>query len=240
MCLAGFGDNSNMYTPLLSSKLSGVVNIVPADLPGFGTSALKDRPTTLENLADVVARDALASGATIILAHSLSSIIASLAAAKCNNQIRMIVSLEGNLTRDDAYFSATAASYKSARAFRQEFLARLSRLADTHPMYGRYRKSVSLADENALWELGCDTYRFGLKHIPGEVLIRSAKVSYLFSKGNLSTSSLLWLAEQDIPRIELPGATHWVSLFQPHLLADAIIGVLSFSENQNRSIGPER
>lgn len=232
VCLAGFGDNSSIFEPLQSTTLSDVVKIVPVDLPGFGKPASENRQTTLESLAEFVVNEVTSHDSSILLAHSLSSIIASLAAPKSDGQIRTIISLEGNLTQQDAYFSAEAAKHLSADSFHRDFMFRLSELGNSHPMYRSYQKRVSTADKNALWELGCDAHKFGTSHIPGNVLIEAANVQYLYSRNNLSESSILWLEQHDIPRIELPGATHWISLFQPQLLADAVLQAIDSSEGR--------
>ncbi len=227
ICLAGFGDNSSMFDPILSTELAEIVQLVPLDLPGFGAPPIEGKPATLRNLGEFVAEKAEKISASIVLAHSLSSIVASLAAVSGKNTVRKIISLEGNLTRGDAYFSATAAQYDTADEFRQSFLARLARLEKIHPMYKRYREKVASADENALWELGCDAHRFGLKHVPGEILIQSAEVTYLYAPKNLSDASRAWLKKNDVRQIQLPGATHWVSLFQPRLLAHSVVSALA-------------
>jgi len=36
LCLAGFGDDSTMFDPLLSTDLAATCRIVTVDLPGFG------------------------------------------------------------------------------------------------------------------------------------------------------------------------------------------------------------
>ncbi len=219
LCIAGFGDNSTMFAPILDTALSTKIDTIPFDLPGFGAPAIEHKSTTLDAVAEIVDDRARDCGASVILAHSVSSIIASLAAQRGGSPIETILSLEGNLTAEDAYFSGTAARYDSPLAFREAFLDRLSAMAADKPEIARYRAVVETADPPALWTLGRDANRFSADHVPGEALAQSANAVYLFNPDNLPEMSLRWLKESNLPRIELTNATHWASVDQPELLA---------------------
>ena len=95
--IAGFGDDSSMYAGLNETELTDVYDLVPIDLPGFGAPAL-DEETTLKSLAEFVDAKAKEVGAEIIVAHSVASITASLAASEPDSPITTILSLEGNIT----------------------------------------------------------------------------------------------------------------------------------------------
>ena len=115
--IAGFGDNASMFTGLRGTALEDAYRLLPLDLPGFGAPALRTQ-TTLQSLADFVAGKAKETGAEIIVAHSVASIIASLAAREPDCPITTILSLEGNITAEDAYFSGSAADYDDPNSFR--------------------------------------------------------------------------------------------------------------------------
>lgn len=221
LLIAGFGDDSSMFAGLQDTDLADGYNLLPTDLPGFGAPP-SNAETTLSSSATFVAEKARSTGAEIIVAHSVASIIASLAAKKPGSTISTIVSLEGNITADDAYFSGTAADYDDALIFRSEFLARLDEMAVLEPIIARYRDHVSKADPIALWQLGCDARNFSNEYVPGEILADSAKVAYLYNPDNYPESTLQWLASSPMKRIELTGATHWKSVDQPALLAEKI------------------
>ncbi len=228
ICLAGFGDDGSMYHPLLTTELASQVNIILFDLPGFGKPPATGE-TTLERLADAVDAEVRKTGAEVVLAHSVASIIASLAAGKNGSPIRTIMSLEGNLTAEDAYFSGTAADYDVPASFRTAFLSRLKTMAKDDPIVARYLAVVTEADPNALWQLGCDARRFSQQHIPGEVLMASSHAVYLYNPANLAESSLDWLNRHDIARIQLNGASHWPTIDQPQQLADALLKAINES-----------
>lgn len=223
--IAGFGDNASMFESLSNTHLAQTYRLWPVNLPGFGAPALTSQ-TTLEALAHIVADRALEAGAEIIVAHSVASIIASLAAQRSGCPLNTIISLEGNITAEDAYFSGTAADYDDPTAFRTALLARLDQMAADAPIIARYRETVSKANPLALWQLGKDAQRFSLRQVPGDVLKSSGDVVYLYNPENCPESTLRWLEENPMERIVLENATHWKSVDQPDQFADRIAEAL--------------
>jgi pimeloyl-ACP methyl ester carboxylesterase len=223
--IAGFGDNSSMFSGLSRTHLADTYRLIPLDLPGFGAPPL-DVDTTLDTLAQFVSKEAKEADAEIIVAHSVASIIASIAAKQPECPITTIISLEGNITAADAYFSGTAADYNSPDVFRAAFLARLDEMAATAPIIVRYREAASQADPQALWQLGTDARRFSTNHVPGEILADAAEVTYLYNPANCPEATVLWLDENPMDRVVLDNASHWASVDQPEMLADMIAETL--------------
>ncbi|WP_305986336.1 alpha/beta fold hydrolase [Roseibium sp. MMSF_3544] len=223
--IAGFGDNASMFEGMAGTHLADRYRLVPVNLPGFGAPPLTET-TTLEALAQTVADEAVRNRAEIIVAHSVASIIASLAARRPDCPLTRIISLEGNITAEDAYFSGTAADYDDPVTFRTAFLERLDEMAKTVPVIRRYRREVSKADTLALWQLGTDARRFSAEHVPGVVLRDAANVTYLYNPDNCPDSTNRWLEENEMDRIVLENATHWKSVDQPEMLADKIAEAL--------------
>jgi hypothetical protein len=145
--------------------------------------------------------------------------------------VSTILSLEGNLTADDAYFSGMAADFDNPTAFRIALLQRLGALANEQPIIARYRSIVAKADVTALWELGCDARKFSAACVPGDILTETSKVCYLYNPANCPQSSLRWLQTHPIPRIRMDSATHWVSVDQPRIAAQAILQAISGFEH---------
>lgn len=230
LCIAGFGDDASMFERLTEHDSSGQVQFLPMDLPGFGAPRLQGQETTLDALATALNAQANTRGVDSVLAHSVASIIASIAARQAGSPIRTILSLEGNLTPEDAYFSGTAVGYSAPDEFRTAFLARLDDMNDENPVLERYRARVETADPVALWQLGCDAHAFSAQHSPGELLMASARAIYLYNPDNLPETSLTWLQTHDIERYELPGASHWTSVDQPGLLLEQILKAISQGE----------
>ncbi len=219
LMLAGFGDNAGMFDNLRGTVLARRHRLLAFNMPGFGAPPLPGE-TTLDALAEAVADEARRTGARIVLAHSVASIVASLAALKAC-PLDTILSVEGNITADDAYFSGTAADYGDAASFREAFLARLAQMAETSPIHARYRDAVAMADPRALWQLGRDARRFSEARHPGEVLLSAARVAYLYDVPNCPPGTLGWLRAHPVDMRRLPGASHWPSVDAPDAVAAA-------------------
>jgi pimeloyl-ACP methyl ester carboxylesterase len=224
LMIAGFGDNASMFDGLRDTALAKSYELLPFDMPGFGAPRLEGE-TTIDALADCVAEEADRTGAGILLAHSVASIIGSVALRK-SSLLDTILSVEGNITADDAYFSGTAADYDDPLAFRTAFLDRLERMAEGSDIVTRYRENVARADPIALWELGRDARRFSQTTHPGEFLLAEGKISYLYDPPNCPESTLDWLRSHPIDKRLLPGASHWPSVDAPALLAAKCIETL--------------
>lgn len=226
--LAGFGDNGSAYDGFADTVLVDDYELIAADLPGFGNTESESQPLDLERAAQLVANVIVENDARIIMGHSLGSIIASLAASTTAPQVLTIISIEGNLTPQDAYFSGSAALYATPEQFRTEFLARLDELAKESDVVLRYRNEVARADPQSLWELGCDAHRFSSTRSPGELLQNAApQVHYIYNPANTPPETISWLEDHpNLPRSELPGASHWMMVDQPQLLAQLIACIL--------------
>ena len=225
LLIAGFGDDASMFADLFDTPLEDAYELLPLDLPGFGDQSLEP-PTTLKALAEFVTSKAKEVNAKIIVAHSVASIIASLAAKEPGSPLTTILSLEGNLTPEDAYFSGTAADYDDPDTFRTAFLERLEEMSRSNPMIARYRGIVTQADPVALWQLGTDARRFSEQHVPGEVLLSAADVTYFYNPDNCPQSSVEWLSRHPMRQVKLDGASHWASVDQPELLAEKILSIV--------------
>lgn len=226
LCIPAFGDSSEVYEPLLKTNLIDSYSLILTELPGFGGSQPLDEPTTLQNLARVVHSIAIRENARIVMAHSVASIITSLAAKQPSSIIDTIISLEGNLTPEDAYHSGTAASFDTAVEFHKAFLDRLEGLEAEDPGIVRFRAAVAKANSKALWELGCDAHAFSSRYSPGEVLCQTKNVFYFYDPKNCPEATLAWLQENPISRVQLDGVSHWMSHHQPKLIAEKILEVL--------------
>lgn len=234
LLVAGFGDGPSMFEPLFKTDLAEQYRLIPVALPGFhGAPAFEE--THLGSMADFVAKTAIREGAQIALGHSIASIIVSLAALQHPWPIDTVLSLEGNLTEKDGYFSATAADYASPEAFVDAFSKQLAAMATDNPTLARYRQKVALADPRALWQLGRDSAAFSQQRVPGNLLVAVPKVWYFYNPDNCDPGSVRWLKHRALPNTVLPGASHWASLDQPDHLAAAMLQALSRLDQAEKS-----
>lgn len=229
--VAGFADHGGMFERLGSTKLGRTFALHALDLPGTGESAPLDEPLTLGRAAALVAEVVNQTSARIIIGHSVGSIVASLAADLPGSSIDTMISIEGNLTPADAYFSGSAASYESPEVFHAAFLARLAERATDDAVLRGYHDRVAIADSTSIWEMGGDTHHFSLEQSPGDVLARCAEhVHYLYNPDNTPDDSIRWLGDHELASTILEGASHWPTTDQPDLVADTILARLAIAD----------
>ncbi len=234
--VAGFADHGGMFELLGSTALGRRFALHAIDLPGMGGSTPLDQPLTLDRAAALVADVVRQTSARTIIAHSVGSIVASLAAGTPDSSIDTVVSIEGNLTPADAYFSGSAAQYESPDMFHAAFLSRLSERAVDDEVIRRYRDQVAIADPTSIWEMGSDTHHFSIEHSPGEVLARCAKhVHYFYNPDNTPEDSIQWLREHQLATTILDGTSHWPTVDQPDLIANKTLDSLA---TRNEQAGP--
>jgi len=222
LMIAGFGDDTTMFDGLASTALAAQWRLVPVCLPGFGGVPALPGKTSLAALAAYMDDLARSERAQAIMGHSIASVIASLAAARPGSPLRRVISLEGNLVAQDAYFSGTAADYDDPAAFYAAFRDRLEGMAATDPIIAAFHGRLAAADPTALWQLGCDARRFSETEVPGEHLQALGDVLYLYNPANCPAESIAWLEQSDLPRALLPNASHWPTIDQPQQVAAAI------------------
>ncbi len=226
--VAGFADHGGMFELLGSTELGRRFALHAVDLPGTGSSTTLDQPLTLDRAAALVADVVSQTSAQTIVGHSVGSIVASLAADTPGSSIDTVISIEGNLTPADAYFSGSAAQYESPDTFHAAFLARLAERAADDEVVRRYRDQAAIADPTSIWEMGSDTHRFSHEQSAGELLARCAKrVHYLYNPDNTPDDSIQWLRDHDLAATILEGTTHWPTVDQPDLVATKILDCLA-------------
>jgi pimeloyl-ACP methyl ester carboxylesterase len=226
LLLAGFGDDGSMFSALSGTELASQYRLITVDLPGFGTARPHRGKTLLKSLARIVNAVAEQEGARIVVGHSLASITSSIAARTPGSVIKGVISLEGNLTPADAYFSGWAATFDQAEDFFLAFLERLEALAANDAILQRYLSIVCNADPRSLWELGRDAFKFSSANIPGDILMTLDSVYYLYNPSNCPPESLAWLETNPIPRSILKGASHWATIDQPHSVSEHILQIM--------------
>jgi pimeloyl-ACP methyl ester carboxylesterase len=222
VCLAGFGDSAAMFEPLRRLRLPAALTLL--ELPGFGGSPAVGSVRTIDEYAGFVV-DAIGRhrGRVGLVAHSVASVIASVATARIPERIAGLLSLEGNLTEADAYFSGSAAEFATPSEFIAAFGDRLARLAVDDPIVDRYRRVVAEADPDALWELGRSARTFSAADAPGALLLElPVPVRYLYNPANCPAETVDWLSEHDLDAHQVPGVSHWPTIDAPDIVARQI------------------
>jgi len=144
------------FREAFSSPLAEAHNLFVPDLPGFGVSPYQPGRSSLRDsarlLGDLI-RKLSPNRPIVLLGHSLGGIIGTWLAAKLERVIAYL-SIEGNLTRSDTFFSGLAAKAAVPQEFHSYFAGEIYKKMAANLPLQRYYASLRLADPRALLEWG--------------------------------------------------------------------------------------
>ncbi len=228
LCLHGFGDEGRAFAALADSPIAEAFELAAPDLPGFGASPPIAETTisglaawTLD-LADKISPDRPLG----LLAHSVGAAIAVEAAIARPDRVAGLISLEGNLASEDAYYSGRAADFDTSDAFKIVFAAAIAGDAARDPALSRYAAAVAKADADALWTLGRDAALRGAEDGFGRAYLalvdRGLPNLYLWSHRSITTGAKAFIARHDLPHLEILQSGHWLMVDQPQTVGRTV------------------
>lgn len=223
----GFGDNGAVFAPLFSQSggLAQSFWLIAVDLGGFGRTQ-RTHPATISNHAQSLATliDCLSNRRRVgLVGHSVGSPICVDAARLLGSQISGLVSIEGNLTNDDSYFTGKVRQHTSPDDFKAAFLAEIQSLVKPQRAAAHYYSAVCSADPQAMWELAHDVLKRGHSTTFGEEFqALPVQKLLLWNPRNYSEQSVGWVQRGNIhaPVVETEG--HWLMLEQPEAVSAEI------------------
>lgn len=219
-----FGDSRASYREAFASPLPGIGRVFVFDPPGHGASPPRPRGLTIgaaaRTWAGLVARFS-GSRPVVLIGHSVAGMIASEAARRLARAPALVVSLEGNLTRPDAYFSGRAARYVRAASFHAALRERLWRAAGKDVDLLGFAASFDAADPYTLWTLGRSLAALA---DPGAGFRRlQCPKIYYWDGQRARPQTRLYLARHAIPQRRLDGLGHWPMVKAPARFYAALV-----------------
>jgi pimeloyl-ACP methyl ester carboxylesterase len=224
VCVPGFADGAPTWRPLVAALADESVTVTVVDLPGFGAPPVRPPLSILGcgGLVTDVVRRGFARPVTLV-GHSLGSVVAVEAAHRLGARCAGVVSIEGNLTPEDAYFSGQAADHRDAAGFKSAFAAQVRRLAAEGRVPGSYADAVDAADAESMWALGLDARASGASGAFGIRYRRlPARSVYLWMSATTPPETQRYLAQHSIPHRRLPVEHHWPWTVEADLVAGAM------------------
>ena len=230
IAIHGFADEGAAFSKLGASPLSDVFELVAPDLPGFGASPILDRfEPTLDGYADftLALADAVSPNEPVgLIAHSVGSAIAVKAALQRPGRVAALMSIEGNLTAQDAYFSSRAADYATPAEFKPAFERHVAGLTQTSPALARYLTALRRADPTAMWRLGQDAAEQGPGNRFGDAFLsltaHGLPTLYYWGRHNTPSVTADFIdAHRALNAVEFHNTGHWVFYDAPEETADA-------------------
>jgi pimeloyl-ACP methyl ester carboxylesterase len=228
ICVHGFADDGGAFCSLEHTELSQAFEVIAPDLPGFGESPPLEcsQSATIDTLATQVLNliaETSPDRPVALIGHSIGSAICVAAALRETRRVGALLSIEGNLTAADAFFSGRAANYDCPDTFKSEFAAAIAEMAAKEPWMTRYLLAVQRADAMSMWSLGRDAANKGVDDGFGNAYLTLAKRSipclYLWGRQNTAPQSAAFIdrsrGERIMIDVELGGYSHWIFVDAP-------------------------
>lgn len=226
ICLHGFADSSHMYAPLSETVLIDRFEVIAVDLPGFGASPrdpsinlIQDFARTITALAAVIS-----PGEPVgLIGHSIASAIAVDMVPELALVPIGLLSIEGNLTEADAYFSGMAADWNSPNSFKEAFCNEIWDASEKNRDLRRYFGGVVLADATAMWHLGNDARRVSAGDAVGKAYM-SVNVPTLYYWGAATTPNRTreFIEKNSLSNHQYTIESHWPTVASPIATAEVI------------------
>jgi len=219
-----FADSCLSYRQAFESQLSEHARIFVYDPPGHGASPPRPKGLTITEGAhlwcELIAHFSR-SRDVVLVGHSMAGVIASRTAARLQRLPVLVIGVEANLTRADAYFTGLAAQFDEPAAFQASLRTKILRMAQRDEVVHRFACSLELADPMTLWRLGRSVFA---QKDPGAAFrsLRCPKIHYWDAIG-ASQDTRDYIARYGLPQRRLDRLGHWCMVNAPAAFYAAVL-----------------
>ena len=225
VCVPAFADAVESWQSLVTALSLHRHEVAVIELPGFGVAPPPAHPLEIASAADRVVdavRRCWGQPVTLV-GHSLGSVIAVRAAQQLAEGCAALISLEGNLTEEDAYWSSRATRYDDALAFKSDFCAMVHELVTAGRAPASYWRAVQAADAECMWRLGRDVATRGSGGSLGAEFCRlGVSRGYLWAASTTPIATQDYLREHELPNVRLVAEHHWPWTIDAQTVANEI------------------
>ncbi len=217
------GDSHLSYRHVFESELIEHARVFVYDPPGHGASPPRPKGLTIADgvrlWCELIAHFS-GSRRLVLVGHSMAGIIASHTANRLQRPPALVIGVEANLTRADAYFTGLAAQFDEPAAFYATLRSRILRMGRRDEVVHRFACSLEFADPMTLWTLGRSVFA---QKDPGAAFrrLRCPKIHYWDVIG-VSQDTRDYVARHELPIRTLPHLGHWPMLKAPSEFYGAI------------------
>ncbi len=215
----GFGGSSLAFRKLFSTNLKNHFNIFVPDLPGHGNSPFQAEITSLESVSHALTEliNCVSKNKKIYLVtHSIGSIIGTWVAQKLKHRIGGYLCIEGNLTKEDAYFSGLAVQYETAQQFYDEYFKRIFDMAKENDAFKKYFASVCHAHPEAMmgWSKS-SVIHSSIEQSGNDFVSLDCRKLYYWGKENTPAQTQEFIKSSSLPNKVFSNSGHWPMIDQP-------------------------
>jgi pimeloyl-ACP methyl ester carboxylesterase len=224
----GLGESSTSFDPVVAALPSFQHTLI--DLPGYGRSPWPAEVPSLDALADHLALFLADRAPAALIGHSMGGVLSQLLAERA--PVRAIVDVDGNLTRGDCTFSATASSHSLADFRAQGFAAMRAQVyADgaTQPPLRGYHAAMCFASPDVFHRQAADLVELSAGGtLPARLAALRVPVLYVAGgvAGGICADSRALLDRLGVRWICLEPSGHWVYLDQTARFAAEVAAFL--------------
>ncbi|MBN1882270.1 MAG: alpha/beta hydrolase [Deltaproteobacteria bacterium] len=215
----GFCCSGHLYENVFDSVLCDDFSIYLPDFPGFGASPPVIPPHTVADsallLSDLV-RKVTGDAPVFFLCHSLGGIVGTKAAKELGRSVRGCVSVEGNLTRQDAFLTGLSEGFDDAGAFYDHLAGIFLPLAQADPTQRRFTAGFLSADPDSVlaWGTSC-AEATGETAAGDEFRTLSMPTLFVWGGKSLPEMSKEYIERYDMNHLAFPNAGHNVMVDEP-------------------------
>jgi pimeloyl-ACP methyl ester carboxylesterase len=214
--LHGFGESHLCFRDAFAHPIAKQTRIFLFDFPGFGASPPRPTGLTVEQAAQVC-HDLIVNFSLprriVLVGHSVAGIAATRTALMPDCTPALVISVEGNLTLADAYFSGQAANFEEPESFYGWFQSRILERARDDEIFRRYSCSLQFSDPRTLWTLGRSVLSYPS---PGQDFLSLTCPSiYYWDPGSTTDDAKEFLASRHLRQRKLEGLGHWPMVKSP-------------------------
>jgi pimeloyl-ACP methyl ester carboxylesterase len=214
--LHGFGESHLCFRDAFAHPLAERMRIFLFDLPGCGASPPRQTGLTIEDAAQLcldLIESFSSSRRIVLVGHSVGGIIATRVALMRDPSPDLVISVEGNLTPSDAYFSGQAANFDEPEPYYTWLRSKILAKEADDDIFRRYSCSLQLADPRTLWTLGRSVA--GDPNPGQDFLSLTCPSIYYWDPASTSDAAKQFLDENDIRQRKLEGLGHWPMISSP-------------------------
>ncbi len=212
--LHGFADSGLAYLEAFDSPIANNFNIYVVDLPGFGASPINHDFLSIKGHSELVTgiiKDETNEQQKVnLVAHSLGGLIGTWVCQNLSDMVNYYVSIEGNLTEADSYFSSKPLDYSTPIEFSRAFNKDIFKLAEKEERYKRYYSSLRFANPEGMRNWSITSQEFNRNNNCGlEFNALECNKIYLWGDKDTPKETQEFINRQKVPNKLYPSIGHW-------------------------------